>query len=143
VFVLFGLKSAPHEKPMSSEGDLATLIAAIYEAGMDFSLWPAALGRIAAAFGVPSASMARQGKTPSECWGFSVGIDPVHTENYIAYYHNVDPIWQRVPSTPAGTVQTDSMVMPRRELVRTEFFNDFLLPQGAQSLLNAVVLFDE
>src|SRR5689334_19235304 len=27
------------EPPMSSESDLAALIAAIYEAGMDFSLW--------------------------------------------------------------------------------------------------------
>jgi hypothetical protein len=41
---------------MSSESDLATLIAAIYEAGMDFSLWPYVLGQIASAFGVPSAS---------------------------------------------------------------------------------------
>jgi hypothetical protein len=30
---------------MSSESDLTALIAAIYEAGMDFSLWPQTLGR--------------------------------------------------------------------------------------------------
>src|SRR5665647_1013149 len=128
---------------MSSEADLAALIAAIYEAGMDFSLWPGAFGRIAAAFGVPAAGMARQGKTPSECWLFTVGVDPVYVENYVAYYHSVNPIWQRVSSTPAGTVQTDTMVIPRRELVRTELFNDFLLPQRIDGLLNAVALVEE
>jgi DNA-binding CsgD family transcriptional regulator len=128
---------------MSSESDLASLIAAIYEAGLDFSLWPYALGRIASAFGVPSASMARQGRTPSECWGFAVGIDPSMSENYLKYYYGVDPLWQSTISTPAGTVHTDTMVVPRRKLVRTEFFNDFLMPQRIAGLLNAIVLVDE
>ena len=128
---------------MSSESDLTALIAAVYEAGMDFSLWPQTLARIADAFGVSSASVARQGRTLSECWGFSVGIDPAMTDNYLEYYHSVNPIWQIAHSTPAGTVQTDSMVMPRGDLVRTEFFNDFLLPQQIESLLNAVVLVEE
>jgi DNA-binding CsgD family transcriptional regulator len=128
---------------MSSESDLASLIATIYEAGMDFNLWPYALGRIASAFGVPSASMARQGRTPSECWGAAVGIDPTMSENYLKYYYGVDPLWQRASSTPAGTVQTDTMLIPRREWVRTEFFNDFLMPQSIDGLLNAIVLVED
>jgi DNA-binding CsgD family transcriptional regulator len=128
---------------MSSESDLATLIAAIYEAGMDFNLWPLALKRIASAFGVPSASMARQGRIPSECWGFAVGIDPSMSENYLKYYYGVDPLWQTAISTPAGTVQSDTMLIPRREFVRTEFFNDFLMPQSIAGLLNAIVLVEE
>ena len=128
---------------MSSESDLASLIAAIYEAGMDFSLWPYVLGRIASAFGVASASMARQGRTPSECWGFAVGIDPIIPENYFKYYYGVDPLWQGMMSMPAGTVHTDTMVVPRRELVRTEFFNDFLVPQTIDGLINAVVLVED
>lgn len=128
---------------MSSESDLASLIAAIYEAGTDFSLWPYALGRIAAAFNAPSAGIARQGRTPSECWGFSSGIDPNYEKKYIDYYHGINPIWRRASSTPVGTVQTDTMVVPRRELRRTEFFNDFLVPQQMESMLNAVVLVEE
>jgi DNA-binding CsgD family transcriptional regulator/PAS domain-containing protein len=128
---------------MSSESDLVSLIGAIYEAGMDFSLWPYALGRIAAAYGAPSAGMARQGRTLSECWGFSSGIDPDCEKQYIDHYHSVNPIWQRASSTSVGTVQTDTMVMPRRELKRTEFFNDFLVPQQMESMLNAVVLVEE
>jgi DNA-binding CsgD family transcriptional regulator/PAS domain-containing protein len=128
---------------MSSESDLASLIAVIYEAGMDFSLWPHALGRIAAAFNAPSAGIARQGRTLSECWGFSSAIDPDCEKKYIDYYHSVNPIWQRASSTPVGTVQADTMVMPRRELKRTEFFNDFLVPQQMESMLNAVVLVEE
>ncbi|SDJ57580.1 MULTISPECIES: helix-turn-helix transcriptional regulator [Bradyrhizobium] len=128
---------------MSRESDLVALIAAIYEAGTDFNLWPDALGRIAAAFGAPSAGMARQGKTPAECWGFCAGVQPAAIKSYVEHYHAVNPIWQRVPNTPAGTVQADTMVMPRRELERTEFFNDYLVPQRIAGLLNSVVLVEE
>lgn len=128
---------------MSSETDLVSLIAAIYEAGMDFSLWPLVLDRLATAFGAPSAGWTRQGETLFDTWGFSSGIDPEFERKYIEYYHSVNPIWLRVPSTPAGTVQTDTMVIPRRELGRTEFFNDFMLPQRIRGLLNAVVLMEE
>ena len=128
---------------MPSESDLVALIAAIYEAGMDFTLWPVALGRMAAAFGAPSAGMARQGKTPAECWGISSGIQPASIKSYIEHYHHVNPIWQRVPNTPVGTVQADTMVMPRRDLERTEFFNDYMLPQGIGGMLNSVVLVED
>ena len=128
---------------MSSESDLTALIAAVYEAGMDLSLWPYALERIAAAFGAPAAGIARQGETLSECWAFSSGMEPDYVKKYIDYYHSVNPIWQSVPTAPVGTVQTDTMVIPRSELSRTEFFNDFLMPQQMEGLLNAVVLLEE
>ena len=128
---------------MSSESDLASLIGAIYEAGMDFSLWPYVLGRIATAFAAPSAGMARQGETLSESWGLSIGTELAYDRKYIDHYHSVNPIWQRASSTPAGTVQTDTMVVPRSDLSRTEFFNDFMAPQRMESLLNAVVLMEE
>jgi DNA-binding CsgD family transcriptional regulator/PAS domain-containing protein len=128
---------------MVDETSLAALIAAIYEAGADFSRWPDTLSRIASAFGVPSIGMARQGETPADCWGFSSGIEPTAMESYVAYYHGINPIWHAVASTPAGTVQTDSMVVPRRNLVRTEFFNDYLAPQHIGGLLNAVVLLED
>jgi DNA-binding CsgD family transcriptional regulator/PAS domain-containing protein len=41
---------------------------------------------------------------------------------------------------PAGTIQTDAAVMPRSELARTEFFQDFLRPQDIGGMLNAIVL---
>jgi len=128
---------------MSSESDLASLIAAIYEAGTDFSLWPYALSRIAAAFDAPSAGITRQGRTSSDCWGFSFGVEQDYERKYLEHFHGVNLVWQRSSSTAAGTVQTDTMVIPRGELSRTEFFNDFLVPQHMESQLNTVLLMEE
>jgi hypothetical protein len=125
---------------MASESDLFAAVTAIYEAAVDFKLWPHALGRLAAALGVPSASMMQQSRHAAGCWGLGVGIDPAMIDDYLRYYHDLDLLSQSTLNSPAGTVHTDTMVVPRRELIRTEFFNDFLLPQRVQGLLNVVVL---
>lgn len=128
---------------MISDTELASVVAAIYEAGADFSRWPDTLERLAAAFGASSAGMARQGPTPSEAWAMTSRLDPDFARDYAAHYHAVNPIWRRTASTPAGTVQSDSMVMPRAELARTEFFNDFLMPQDCGGMLNVVALVED
>jgi DNA-binding CsgD family transcriptional regulator len=87
--------------------------------------------------------MARQGKTLADCWGISAGIQPAAIKSYVEYYHGINPIWQSVPNTPAGTVQADTMVIPRAELSRTKFFNDYMLPQQIGGLLNSVILLEE
>jgi DNA-binding CsgD family transcriptional regulator len=48
-----------------------------------------------------------------------------------------------VASAPAGTIQTEAMIMPKSELVRTEFYNDFLAPQRLGSMLSAVTLVEQ
>src|ERR1700692_3099748 len=98
---------------MISETDLASLVAEIYEAGVDFSRWPQTLRRVADALGAPSAGIAREGATLSASWVMTHGLDPTFGEAYCDYYHAVNPIWRKTPDTPAGTVQTDTMVMPR------------------------------
>jgi DNA-binding CsgD family transcriptional regulator len=42
-------------------------------------------------------------------------------------------------NAPVGTIQTDSMVMPKAEFRRSEFFNDFMRPQGVVGMLGAAV----
>ncbi len=128
---------------MIDEALCGALIEAIYDAAADPSRWPEALCLIGDAYGGFPVGLGRQGKAPGEFWGVAPRVDPSCLQSYAAYYHTVNPIWCRVQSTPAGTVQTDSMVMPKSEFVRTEFYNDFLLPNHIQAMLNAVVLLDE
>ena len=128
---------------MINDAKLSALIARIYDAGVDPACWPDTLGHIADACGATSAGMTIQGRKPADCSGLTVRLDPAFMASYIAHFHSVNPIWSRVSRAPAGTVQTDSMILARREFSRTEFFNDFLVPQGTAAMLNAVVLVEE
>lgn len=127
---------------MVDETVVATLLGAIYEAAADPSNWPKALTLLANSLGAPSAGIARQGRTPSECWSFSTQ-DPSFAEKCMLHDHQVNPIRQRAGSTPAGTVQTDAVVMARSGFPCTEFSNDFLCPAGVHAMLNCVALVEE
>ncbi len=125
---------------MIDESTFAASINAIYDAAVDFSRWPDALRFISSLCASHTTVLTRQGASPGESWSLAPQCDPAYYESYCSYYHSVNPLWQRAASAPAGTIQTDSMIMPKSELVRTEFYNDFLAPQRLGSMLNMVTL---
>ena len=124
---------------MIGERKIAALIASIYEAGADFRCWPDTLRLMAQAFHAPTVVFGGTSKRVEEVWYIAPQVDPVYIERYASHYHRINPIWRLAVSSPVGTAQTYSMMMPKRELARTEFFNDFLLPQDLGSALGAMV----
>jgi len=62
-------------------------------------------------------------------------MDPKNLANYEAYYQYHDPITFKLQARRAPTLVTQ--VMPQRDLLRTEFFNDFLGRDGLYWGVNA------
>ena len=124
---------------MISERRISALIASIYESGADFRGWPETLRRLAPAFDAPTVVFGATSRRSDECWNIAPDVDEGYVQRYIDYYHRLNPIWRIALSSPVGTALTDAMMMPRRELARTEFFNDFLRPQEVGSMLGAMV----
>lgn len=125
------------------ENGIAALISAIYDAAADFGRWPDALRLIAETCGARAAVLTRQGENSGQSWSVAPLCDSAYYESYARHYHRINPIWYRTSSSQAGTVQTDDMIMPRNDFTRTEFYNDFLVPQRLGSVLNAVALVEE
>lgn len=60
--------------------------------------------------------------------GVSINMDPANLGAYDAYYQFHDPITFHLQRRRVPTLVTQ--VMPQRELMQTEFFNDFLARDG-------------
>jgi len=60
--------------------------------------------------------------------GVTINMDPANLATYDRYYQFHDPITHLLRERRAATLVTQ--VMPQRELVKTEFFNDFLARDG-------------
>jgi DNA-binding CsgD family transcriptional regulator len=127
---------------MISERRFTALIAAIYQAGADFRCWPEAMRLMAQAFHAPAVVFGSLSPRVEEVFIIAPEVDPVQLQRYASYYHPINPVWPHMLSSPVGAVKTDAMVVPRREFSRTEFFNDFLLPQDHGSMLGAVAHVD-
>jgi DNA-binding CsgD family transcriptional regulator len=123
---------------MISERRFTALVAAIYQAGADFRCWPDAMRLMAQAFHAPAVLFANNSQRIEELFIIAPQVDPVQLERYASYYHDINPIWRHALSAPAGAVKTDTMLVPRQEFARTEFFNDFLLPQDHGSMLGVL-----
>src|ERR1700726_355751 len=57
-----------------------------------------------------------------------MNMDPKSLANYDAYFQHRDPITLKLQARREPTLVTQ--IMPQRELMRTEFFNDFLARDG-------------
>ncbi len=64
-----------------------------------------------------------------------LNMDPNNLANYDLYYQYHDPITFKLQARREPTLVTQ--VMPQRELMRTEFFNDFLARDGLYWGVNA------
>ena len=70
----------------------------------------------------------------------SVRTDPVFDQLYLDYFREHNELWRRAGTMPIKTCVTDREVMPREELLGTEFYNDFLLRQDVHTALRVNLL---
>src|SRR5437870_6440078 len=68
-----------------------------------------------------------------------LNMDPANIAAYDRYYQQRDPITSKLQARREATLVTQ--VMPQRDLMRTEFFNDFLARDGLYWGVNAYSYF--
>jgi DNA-binding CsgD family transcriptional regulator len=104
------------------------LVRLIYEAVNDPLLWDAFLTEFAKAMHTETAGILTQDKAGR--WARSlatVGMDPAARGSYDEYFVSRNP-WLPRRNMFAGSIETGEQVFTNRELVKTEFYQDFLKP---------------
>lgn len=61
----------------------------------------------------------------------SVGMDEHYQDSYRSYYHRLNPWRPYGPEAEEGRVLLNDSILPESEQMRTEFYNDWMRPQGA------------
>ena len=117
-----------------AEDKLFGLIGRIYDAAADASLWPAFLEAFANAVAGTLTAIAYHDLRESRAnMGAAIRFDPDYVGRYIDYYGTFDP-WRSAwmarfsRASPEAIVTSEELISPD-QLDKTEFFNDYLLPQ--------------
>ncbi len=127
-----------------SEADVADLAAAAYDAALDGELWPAVMERLRAAFGALSANVSGFDLGRMQGFVMNAGSDPAMIESYIAHYVKVDPTPKMLMrSLSSGRSFTRTTLLPDAAMVHTEYYADWLRPQGIWHGLFAATACDE
>jgi DNA-binding CsgD family transcriptional regulator len=112
---------------MTTLEEFSDLVAAIYNAALDPSLWEQTLKQITTVAGGNSGALVvydrQRGRLPQM---FASNIDPVQTRKYVEYYCRLDPLAPIMHRAPAGSIVPCRAVTPEGER-HGEFFNDWVL----------------
>ncbi|MDQ0463968.1 DNA-binding CsgD family transcriptional regulator/PAS domain-containing protein [Caulobacter ginsengisoli] len=117
------------------------LVDEIYQAAADFDLWPRVLTSIADACGAQDASLGAMAPHGIP-WIFAPRTDPDFMRRY-GDYHADDHVWHGVTRRGVGSAATDAMVLPRENLQRSAFHNEWSRPQGYRTVMGCMVLAEQ
>jgi DNA-binding CsgD family transcriptional regulator len=116
---------------MPSESDVKELINTAYEAAADPSCWNGFLRLFSEAIHAPSAAfLIHDNRHPKANISAVVGVEPVWTKSYEEYFVTINP-WLADRPFRRAVVAVGEQILNDQELVRTEFYNDFLRPQNS------------
>jgi DNA-binding CsgD family transcriptional regulator len=115
--------------PMPSDPSIEELVKLTYEAAADASRWNDFLRRFSEAIHAPSAVFLIHDNTHQKASASGViGVEPAWIKSYQEYFVTINP-WLATRPFRRGVVAVGEQILNDRELVRTEFYNDFLRPQ--------------
>src|SRR6185312_9860661 len=124
---------------MGDTGPIEPLLDGIYDAAVDGSRWTAVLGLLAAHFDSGSAHLSFENVESTRGRMISCGADPAFTSQYGEYYVRRNVLWREFVRRGLSAVMCDRQIIPKAELRKSEFYNDFLAPQDCDDLLIAPI----
>jgi DNA-binding CsgD family transcriptional regulator/PAS domain-containing protein len=117
---------------MTSESEaLSNVIADLYDAAVDPSLWQRALGNACIFVGGASAALVWHDAAANKAQAMHMYNDDVHyTRLYFEKYLPMNPLFPAATFMEPGEVHTSNDIVPQEELVKTRFYREWIEPQG-------------
>ncbi|HEY1614756.1 MAG TPA: PAS domain-containing protein [Rhizomicrobium sp.] len=113
------------------------LLDLIYEAAVEPDRWPAVCERFADVMGGGVATLTFRNHATGEGAGIASRICRSELDRVWGYFAKRNPLLKITDLPARPRVLTDEEKLPKSELVRTEYYNDFLRRNGMHSLLMA------
>ena len=123
---------------MVAESTMLATVGAIYDAGLDPALWPAALERMAEMLGTTSAAIGFLDAGSRVTFRVHARADERAVSEYADRYRFIDPVFKAVSSRPPGKAFSDEMFVPKSELWQSRLYSEWCRPHD---LVHAVQAF--
>jgi DNA-binding CsgD family transcriptional regulator len=118
---------------VDDERETSDLIAKIYDAGLDPSLWVDVLARIAHFVGGTAATLLTESAARASVYDY--GIDPRDWQSYLDHYINLDPATTGEFSADVDQPLAASDIIPYHEFLASPFYQEWARPQGLVDFL--------
>jgi DNA-binding CsgD family transcriptional regulator/PAS domain-containing protein len=126
---------------MSLADDVIDLVGQIYEAGVEPRLWDTTLVRLGDRFHANGGMLATTiGGSNQLSFSSEFGAEPEWQEAYNREFHKpeLNPLFPAFRRTRPGLAVADWMVLPKQNLMRSAFYNEWSSPQDRHTYLGLV-----
>lgn len=114
----------------ATEERVLGLIGRIYDAALEPTQWPGVVDGLAQFYSGTAAITTQDSVGAAARISAASGIDPSFARSYEAYYVGKRPWSSRVGRIAVGERFTPRLLLDQNDYERTEYFNDWLRPQG-------------
>jgi DNA-binding CsgD family transcriptional regulator len=111
------------------------LVGGVYDASLGNEDWSAVLARMLRLLGGESTALHPTPTPSSRDGSVRVGCYPDFTPLYNDYYHRVMPLAPLAPKLRTACAFIGGSAVPDAEFLRSEFYNDYVRPQGKRSFM--------
>lgn len=125
---------------MPEQDQMSSLIGLIYDAAADTDRWPAAVERVLDAVGATSGGLHFYSVTAAFHACVVPRTDPEWTRCFRERWVGRENLLQRFRCATVGQLWSFDTIVPRADLERSAFYNEFLQPQGEEIVLGANLL---
>ena len=105
-------------------------MSAVYSAALDNGLWQRFCDILSEKAEAPVMMMGHSFEDCNSLGAMGGGYDPHFLKTYDEYYIHVNPWMGMIGMMPTGMVGMSDQAYGREDLLKTEFYNDWLRPQG-------------
>lgn len=126
---------------MSLADDVIDLLAQIYEAGVEPRLWDATLARLGERFRANGGMLATTvGGSNQLSFASEFGAEPAWQEAYNREFYKpeLNPLFPAFRRLRPGVAASDGMLLPKQNLMRSPFYNEWSTPQDRHAYLGLV-----
>jgi DNA-binding CsgD family transcriptional regulator/PAS domain-containing protein len=115
---------------------------AVYAAAASYERWPLAVEKLADAFHCEGIALIDRNLSTMEGRVITKGFDRGSQQEFLAVWSARDVIRQKTRTWQSGAVETDKQILPRSELVSSDFYNGFLKPRDMNSAVRFTLAYN-
>jgi DNA-binding CsgD family transcriptional regulator/PAS domain-containing protein len=138
----FYFKSAAKSEQMTEE-NFGLVLDSIYEAAAAPELWNVALDRLSGFFGCSIATLIDRNIKTSHGRGIAVGVDAASQVEFFSVWGARNPFVQALRQVTPNAVDTDQDILPKQQLMMSDYYNGFMRQRDMHSLLRFTLQKDQ
>ena len=122
-------------RPMMNAAEVSGILDAVYDSALFAERWPQALDKLQQAFDCTCVALIDRNLRTLEGRVNTSGVDASTQREFLDVWSARDPVRLRTRSWRPGAIELDHQILPRSEILGSDYYNGFMKPRDMHALM--------